>query len=200
MKFVVKLVGYDGVEGFCGFDHLGDLPYGGDAADEVLGGIGLFELLHEVLGYAVAELLDGIDAGGFEQLGELRAYAFDAEEVGVVGPLEDEFLADTSLGCQCGTAFGCGAFLQEVFYLYDACLDEFGSIGLAYTLDVDDFVSHSSWGLMVNNWLFTFAKLRISEQSSKLFHFYFFGGRLKGKLHAGFIFPAGWAGGRAVPG
>ena len=39
-------------------------------------------------GVAAAKLLDGVDSGGLEQLGELRAYAGDAEQVGMIEPFE----------------------------------------------------------------------------------------------------------------
>lgn len=45
----------------------------------------LDELRMEVGGHAVAQLLDGVDAGGLEQFGKLSGHTLDAEEVGVVG-------------------------------------------------------------------------------------------------------------------
>ena len=49
----------------------------------VLGVVDLYHLLLQVGCYAVLELLDGIYSGGFQQLGELSAYALDAHEVGI---------------------------------------------------------------------------------------------------------------------
>ena len=59
--------------------------------------VDLNELGGKVGGYAVAQLLDGVHAGSLEQLGELRADAVDAEQVGMVGPPQDQFLGDTRI-------------------------------------------------------------------------------------------------------
>ena len=48
--------------------------------------VDLGELGGEIRGVAVAEFLDGVHTGGLEQLGELRADALDAEQVGVIDP------------------------------------------------------------------------------------------------------------------
>ena len=136
-------IGHQGLEFLCLLNHLHQFLDGGNAANKMLGVVGFLHLLCEVLGYAMTELLDGIDAGCLEQFGKLRTYALDSEQVGMVGPLQDELLADACLFCQGSTAFRSGTLCQQVLYLNDACLLELRSISLAYALDVDNLVSHS---------------------------------------------------------
>ena len=71
--------------------------------------LGLVHFQHlggQVGGVAVAEFLHGIYAGSFEQLGELRTYALDAEQVGMVYPGEDKVTADAGFLFQSLAAFG----------------------------------------------------------------------------------------------
>ena len=95
-KFHSLLVGHFGFEFLGLVDHLLNLRDGGHTATDVELGVDLLQLRLQVLSHTVTELLDGVDASFFQQLGELRTYAVDAEEVGVVGPAQDEFVASAS--------------------------------------------------------------------------------------------------------
>ena len=70
-------------------DHLFDFGYGGHSIAEVFGIVDLYELGLEVGGNAMAEFLDCVDSGSFKQFGKLAGNAFDAEQIGVVGPFQD---------------------------------------------------------------------------------------------------------------
>ena len=83
-------IGDHGLEGGCLLNHGGQFFLGGDAAAEVTLGVDFHQTCVEIVGTAVTEFLNGIHAGSLEKFGELRTYAFDAEEIGVVGPTENE--------------------------------------------------------------------------------------------------------------
>ena len=75
-------------------DHLLNLARSGNASADVELGIDLLELRLQIFCYTVTELLDGVDACLFQQLGKLWPNAIDAEEVGMVRPAQNQFLTD----------------------------------------------------------------------------------------------------------
>ena len=111
----VGSIGDHGFEGGCLLNHGGQFFLGGDAAAEVALGVDFHQTCVEIVGTAVTEFLNGIHAGSLEKFGELRTYAFDAEEIGVVGPTENEFGRDSRFESQCLAALGCLAALEELF-------------------------------------------------------------------------------------
>ena len=94
-------------------DHLLNLAHGRHTVADVLSGVGLLQFRLQVLCHAMTELLHGVNTSGLEQLGELRSYTVDAEQVGMVGPLQDEFLADASLLCQGLTSLRGSTLLEQ---------------------------------------------------------------------------------------
>ena len=105
--------------------------------------VDLLELRLQVFCYAMTELLDGVDASLLEQLRELRAYAVDAEQVGMVGPAQNQFLADACGLCQLFAALGGSALLEQFAYFVDTCGNQLLCINVAYTFDVDNLVIHN---------------------------------------------------------
>ena len=105
--------------------------------------INLCELRLQVLCHAVAELLDGVDASLLEQLGKLGTYAIDAEQVGVVGPAENELFADARGLCQLLAALGGGTLLEQLAHLLNTCGNQLLSISVAYSFDVNNLVIHN---------------------------------------------------------
>ena len=81
-------------------NHLLYFADSGDTTADVELCVDLLELRLQVLCYTMTELLDGVDACLLEQLSKLRTYAVDAEQVGVVGPTQNQFLADACGICQ----------------------------------------------------------------------------------------------------
>ena len=77
-------------------------------------GVDFLQFGLQVLGHTVTELLDGVDASLLEQLGKLRAYAVDAEQVGMVGPAQNQLLADACGLGQFLAALGGSALLQQL--------------------------------------------------------------------------------------
>ena len=75
-------------------DHLLHLTYSRHAATDVILGVDLLQLRLQILCYPVTELLHGVNPGLLQQFRELRTYAIDAEQVGMVCPAEDQFLGD----------------------------------------------------------------------------------------------------------
>ena len=75
-------------------DHLLHLRQGGYTAADVVLLVDLHQLRLQILSHAMTELLHGVDASLLKQLSELRAYAVNTEQVGMVGPAENELLAD----------------------------------------------------------------------------------------------------------
>ena len=112
-------------------------------------GIDLLQLRLQVLGHTVTELLDGVDASLLQKLGELRAYAVDAEEVGMVRPAQDELLADARGLGQLLTALGGCTLLKQFAYLVDTCGNEFLCINVAYSFDVDNLVIHNRFKFFI---------------------------------------------------
>ena len=124
-------------------NHLLDFLDSGDAVGEVLLGVHGLHLGVEVGGDAVAELLDGVHTGGLEQLGELAGDALDAEEVGMVGPLEDELLADArGLGGLLAAALG-GALGQQVVRGLQTGGFQLGGVHVADAFDLFKLVCHN---------------------------------------------------------
>ena len=80
-------------------DHLLNFAHGRHTVADVLSSVGLLQLRLQILCHAMTEFLHGINTSSFEQLGKLRTYTVDAEQVGMVGPAQDELLADACLFC-----------------------------------------------------------------------------------------------------
>ena len=105
----------------------------------------------------VTEFLYGVYTSRFEQFCELSCNTVDAEEVSMVGPLQDKLFADACFFCQSSTALlGCTLFQQVFCSLYTGSLELF-SIYCADTFDLFNFVSHN----MSVKWLIFFAKVMI---------------------------------------
>ena len=121
-------------------DHLLNLSNRGHTTADVELGVDLLQLRLQVLGHTVTELLHGVDASLLQQLGELRAYAVDTEEVGMVRPAEDQFLTDARGLSQLLTALGGCALLEQFAHLVDTSGNELLCINVAYTFDVDNLV------------------------------------------------------------
>ena len=111
----VGVIGDHGLEGSGLLNHGGQFFLGGDAAAEVALGVDFHQTCVEIVGTAVTEFLNGIHAGSLEKFGELRTYAFDAEEIGVVGPTQDEFGRDSRFEGQSLAALWSLAALEELF-------------------------------------------------------------------------------------
>jgi len=139
----ISLVSDNGFEFLGGIDVLLDFLLNGGALAEVLYLVDFEHLGCEVCSVAGTEFLYGIYTGCFEKFGELRAYTFDAEEVCMVDPGEDEVVADAGNFLKSLAAFCVLTFFQKLIYGFDACSDKLFSINGADTLNVDDFVSHN---------------------------------------------------------
>ena len=131
-------------------DHLLHFAHGGYTTADVELGVNLFQFRLQVLCYTVTELLDGIDASLLEQLRELRAYAIDTEQVGMIGPAEDQFLAAACGLSQFLTALGGCTLLEQFTHFVDTGGNQFLCINVAYTLDVDNLVIHNLLFLMIH--------------------------------------------------
>ena len=94
----------------------------------------------------MAELLDGVNAGSFEQLGKLWAYAVDAEEVGMVRPAQNELLADARGLSQFLAYLGGSSFVKQLADLINSGSLQFLGVNLAYTFDVNNLVIHNPFG------------------------------------------------------
>ena len=81
-------------------DHLLNLAHGRHTVADVLRCIGFLQLRLQVLCHAMAELLHGVNTGSFEQLGKLRTYTIDAEQVAMVCPLQNQLRTDFRCLCQ----------------------------------------------------------------------------------------------------
>ena len=110
---------------------------------DVLSGVGLLQFRLQVLCHAMTELLHGVNTSGLEQLGELRSYTVDAEQVGMVGPLQDEFLADASLLCQGLTSLRGSTLLEQFTYFVNTSGNEFLCVNIANTFNVNNLVIHN---------------------------------------------------------
>ena len=137
----IDLVGYLGFEFLGGIDVLLDFFLDGGALAKVLGLVDFQHLGGQVGGVAVAKFLHGVHTGGLQELGELRANALYAEEVGMIHPGEDEVTTDTGLVFQFFTSLGSSALFKKLIYGFNANCNEFFCINGADTLNVDDFVS-----------------------------------------------------------
>ena len=91
----------------------------------------------------MTELLDGVDACLLEQLSKLRTYAVDAEQVGVVGPTQNQFLADACGICQFLASLGGSTLLEQFTYFVDTSGNQLLCINVAYSFDVDNLVIHN---------------------------------------------------------
>lgn len=105
--------------------------------------VDLFHLCCEVLGIAMAEFLYGVDTGCLKKFGKLRTDAVDAEQVGVVGPAQNQFWADAGFFGEFFASFRGGCRLQQVVGSFDAGVFKCACIGFANTLDFDNFISNS---------------------------------------------------------
>ena len=72
-----------------------DGAVGGQHAGELALGIGVGHGAGKLGGVAVFQFLDGIDAGGLQQAGIVRADALDPHPVGGVGPAQDALFVET---------------------------------------------------------------------------------------------------------
>ena len=138
------LVNWPSSQKFLGLvDHLLNLAHGRHTVADVLSGVGLLQFRLQVLCHAMTELLHGVNTSGLEQLGELRSYTVDAEQVGMVGPLQDEFLADASLLCQGLTSLRGSTLLEQFTYFVNTSGNEFLCVNIANTFNVNNLVIHN---------------------------------------------------------
>ena len=144
------LVGHLWLKLLCLVDHLLNLADSGNTSADVELSVDLLQLRLQVLSHTVTELLDGVNASLLEQLRELRTYAVDAEQVGMVGPAQDQLLADACSLCQLLAALGGSTLLEQFTYLVDTCGNELLCINVAYSFDVDNLVIHKSLFLMID--------------------------------------------------
>ena len=93
----------------------------------------------------MAQFLDGVDTGSFKQFGELRANAIDAEQVGMVGPLQNQFLADAGLLGDELAARGSLTCIKQLLNSLDTCSNQFGCIYVPNTLNVNNLVIHNDF-------------------------------------------------------
>lgn len=91
----------------------------------------------------VGEFLYGVYTGGFQQFGELPCHTFDAEQVGMVGPLKNKFDCDTAFPSKSLAAFGSSRTLKQLFGSYDAKLFKLPGTLITDTFDLVNFVSHN---------------------------------------------------------
>ena len=69
----------------------------------------------------------------------------DAEQVGMIGPAEYEFLADACGLGHFAAAGTCGALVKEVVGSLDTGFIQLGGINVADSFNVYNFVCHSSF-------------------------------------------------------
>ena len=131
-------------------DHLLYLSDCGNTAADVELSVDLFELRLQVLGYTVTELLHGVNTCLLQQLGKLRTYAVDAEQVGMVRPAQNQFLADFCCFCQSLAALGVCTLLEQFAYLVDTSGCQLLCIDVAYTFDVNNLVIHNVKFLVID--------------------------------------------------
>lgn len=142
MMWAKGSVGNDGLE-FLGLsNHLLYFSDRGNAVAEVLFVVNFNEFGLEVGGNTVAEFLYGVNAGSFEEFGKLTCHAFDAEEVGVVDPFEDEFAGNAGSFGYFFAAFAGSAFFKKLLSGFDAGSLEFFGVSWADAFDFFDFVAH----------------------------------------------------------
>src|SRR5450631_2725511 len=79
------------------FDPVADHFLGRQQADHFALLVGLGHRVGEIGRVAILELLDGINAGGLQQLGIFLADALDAHAVGDVGPAQQPLFVETGL-------------------------------------------------------------------------------------------------------
>jgi hypothetical protein len=92
-----------------------DLHQRGKLAYLLLLGVRVRQGFEKVGGIALSQIDDGIHACGFEQVGVLLPDTLDPEQVGVVHPFQDQFVADPGFFFDLLAAFGGCPGLQEVF-------------------------------------------------------------------------------------
>ena len=88
------------------------------------------------------KFLHGVNTGGLEKLGELRAYTLDAEKVGMVDPCENKLAVDAGSLLELFTTLGSLAFLKKLVNSLNAGGDKLFSVNRTDALNVDNFVSH----------------------------------------------------------
>ena len=91
----------------------------------------------------MTELLHGVNTGSFEQLGKLRTYTVDAEQVSMVGPLQNQFLADACLFSQSLTSLRGSTLLKQFAYFVNTSGNEFLCLNIANTFNVNNLVIHN---------------------------------------------------------
>ena len=112
-------------------DHLLNLSHSRNTSADVELGVDLLELRLQVLCHTVTELLNGVDASLLEQLRELRTYAVDAEQVGMVGPAQNQLLADACGIGQLLAALGGSTLLEQFTYFVDTSGNQLLCINVA---------------------------------------------------------------------
>ena len=127
-------------------NHLLDFRNRGNAVAEVLGLINLHHLWLEIGSHAVAELFHGVDTCGFKEFGKLTGNTFYAEQVGMVGPFENEFFRNVSFFCKLLALLRSCCIFEEVVGSLDSGCFEFLGVNIADTLDFYDFVGNFSSG------------------------------------------------------
>ena len=95
-------------------DHLLYLADGRYATADMELCVDLLQLRLQVLGHTVTELLHGIHTSLLKQFRELGTYAVDTEQVSMVCPLQNQFLADAGCLCQLLAPLGSSAFLKQI--------------------------------------------------------------------------------------
>ena len=91
----------------------------------------------------MTELLYGVNTSFLEQLGKLRSYTIDTEQISVVSPTENQLFADTSGLCQLFTSFRSSTFFEQLTYFVDTCGNQLLCINVANTFDVNNLVIHN---------------------------------------------------------
>ena len=137
------LVGHLRLKLFGLVDHLLYFADGWYTAADVELSVDFLQLRLQVLCHTVTELFDGVDASLLEQLRELRAYAIDAEQVGMVGPAQNQLLADACGLGQLLAALGGSTLLEQFAHFVDTCGNQLLCKNVAYSFDVDNLVIHN---------------------------------------------------------
>ncbi len=123
-------------------DHLLNHNLSGDDPGEILLGVDLGHLGHEVGGDPVLEFLDGVNTGGLEKLGELGTDTLDTEKISMVDPCEDKLAVDAGSLLELFTALRGLSLSEKLVNSLNAGGDELFGVNGAYALDVDNLVSH----------------------------------------------------------
>ena len=113
----------------------------------VLRGKLVASILHST-GMGVLSVFNNV-ASGFQQFGELAGDTLHAEKVGMVSPFQDELFTDFSLLGQFGTTGLLGTLLEQIVRGHNAHGVQFLLINITNSLNLFDFVSHSSLNYII---------------------------------------------------